>query len=282
MSPVTSDPSELTERIRRAWVPCALLLIHNETVSTTLRFTPMQVSRDTGVTYRPSFRVYENDPNEPVWEKVGPSMPLESVYSLTSAEIAKAMGRKTLFHYAEDHHIIEQREPVDSIRTLVTYVHYYSTDGSMMGYIGAFQIFGASVKMLKGDYYYNNFPGVQLDDDFSLKIFTVNPFTRPSKYSIILVDRTGRQMETDMMQIAGKSAQEWSSKGLDLRGSEGPFGIIVKSVLKLSSFFATVNSADKMVSVEHGHPFFTYVLNHGTPRRAGRKPPAMQSEPISP
>lgn len=280
MSTATPDPSELTERIRRAWVPCALLVIHNETVSTTLRFTPMQVSRDAGVTYRPSFRVYENDPHEVAWETVGPSMPLESVYSLSSAEIAQAMGRKTLFHYAEDHHIIEQREPVDSIKTLITYVHYFSTDGSMMGYIGAFQIFGAPSKMLKGDYYYTNFPGVQLDEDFRLKIFTLNPFTRPSLFSIILVDRFGRQMETEMMQIAGKSAHEWSSSGLDLRAMECPFGIVVKSVLKLSSIFATVNSAGQMVSVEHGHPFYSYVMNHEASRRAPKKPAVAPSPQI--
>ncbi len=269
MSSAASLTAEQRERIHRAWVPCAFLLVHNETVSTTLRFTPMQVSRDTGVTYRPSFRVYESDPNEAAWEKVGPSMPLESVWSLTSAEIAQGMGKKTLFHYGEDHHVVEQREPVDSINTLVTYVHYHSTDGSMMGYIGAFQIFGAPVKMLKGDYYYDNFPGVQLDDDFSLKIFSVNPFTRPSPYSIILVDRNGRQIETPMMQINGKSAKEWSSRSLDLRGFESPFGVIVKSVLKVSSFYATVNSSNKMVGIEHGHPFLSYVLNHGASRRGG-------------
>jgi hypothetical protein len=264
---------EQRERIRRSWVPCAFLMIHNETVSTTLRFTPLQVSRDTSVTYRPSFRIYDKDPNEVAWEKYGPSMPLESVFTLTSAEVAQAMGRKTLFHYGEDHHVIEQREPVDAIKTLVTYVHYHSTDGSMMGYIGAFQIFGAPVKMLKGDYYYNNFPGVQLDDDFSLKIFSVNPFTRSSPYSVILIDRNGRQIESEMMEIKGKSGHEFSSCRMDLRGLESPFGVIVKSVLKISSFYATVNSSNKMVSVEHGHPFFTYVLNHGA-RRAGRKKPA--------
>jgi hypothetical protein len=271
MIAASSLTAEQRERIHRAWVPCAFLLIHNETVSTTLRFTPMHVSRDADVTYRPSFRVYEKDPNEVAWEKIGPSMPLESVWSVTSAEIAEAMGRKTLFHYGEDHHVIEQREPVDAINTLVTYVHYHSTDGSMMGYIGAFQIFGASVKMLKGDYYYNNFPGVQLDEDFSLKIFSVNPFTRSSPYSVILVDRNGRQIETEMMRIGGKSGHEWSSRSLDLRGFESPFGVIVKSELKVSSIYATVNSSNKMVSVEHGHPFFSYVLNHGSRRKAGVK-----------
>jgi hypothetical protein len=274
MIDVASLTLEERERIHRSWVPCAFLLIHNENVSTTLRFTPMQVSRDSDVTYRPSFRVYEKDPNEVAWEKVGPSMPLESVWSVTSAEVAEAMGRKTLFHYGEDHHVIEQREPVDSINTLITYAHYHSTDGSMRGYIGAFQIFGAAVKMLKGNYYYTNFPGARIDDDFGLKIFTVNPFTRPSAYSIILVDRNGRQIESKMMEIAGKSAKEWSSRELDLRGFESPYGVIVKSVLKISSFFATVNSSDKMVSVEHGHPFFPYVLNHGVALKRRKPQPA--------
>lgn len=260
--PGAKEAAPFTPHIRRQWVPTCLTLIHNDNVRTTLRFAPCHVSRDRDVTYQVEFKVYGSDPTMPIWQRESPPLKLHDVYSVDSAEIAAATGRKELFCYVEETSRVVERGPLNAILTLNSQAHYYSKDASIQGHLGGFYIFGSPRKMLKGQYYHENFPGARIDENHKLTVFTMNPFTRPSEYSIVIVDAHGRVLESDWLQIGGKQAASWSSDAIAGSVLANPCGIAVRSHLKLSSFFATTDSKGRMISLDHGHAFLAQTLQH--------------------
>jgi hypothetical protein len=64
------------------------------------------------------------------------------------------------------------------------------------------------------------------------------------------------------MTVKGKGVAEWTSVGGDCPQFKNPVGVIVKSDLKTTSFFATRAGDGKMIGLDHGHPFLAQVLNH--------------------
>ena len=96
-------PAEKTPKPKRhrEWVPSAFLIVHDQAVSCTIRFTPMHLRRNPDARYFSSLKVYGNSPIQPVWRAESGALPLHSVYNVYSAAIARDMGVERLFHYGE-------------------------------------------------------------------------------------------------------------------------------------------------------------------------------------
>jgi hypothetical protein len=251
-----------TPGVKREWVPSCMLMIHNEHTRTCLRFTPLQQSRDESVTYKAGFKIFDGDPLSPAFEIESPALPLFSVYSLESERVARELGRGSFFLYAEEHHRVVERGPLNVLIGLGTHMHFSSPHGGVFGHVASAFIFGAPRKMLKGDFYYENFPGVRLDADHRLIIYTMNPFTRACQYNVLMVDAKGRAYDSGMMEIPGKSVKEWSTDSMSISRPRNPFGVIIRSNLKTNSIYATIGRGNRMVSMDHGHPFLSQVLDH--------------------
>ena len=251
-----------TPHIRRQWLPLCLLLVHGREIETTLRCTPCHLFSDEALLYSVELRVFGSDPLHPIYTKQSGSISLFDVFSVTSAEVASATGARELFCYVEEYSRIVDQAPPNAVTTLNTQAHYASKDGSYHGHIGGIFIFGAPRKMLKGAFYYENFPGVSVADGMEFSAFLLNPFTRSAQYSILLVDAFGRTYESEPEIIPGKGAARWSSRGRDLSALSSPCGAVVRSTLKLASFFASHDADGRMVSMDHGHPFLAEVLKH--------------------
>jgi len=251
-----------TPHIRRQWLPLCLLLVHSRGVETTLRCTPCHLFSDETLLYSVEIRVFGSDPLHPIYTKKSGPIGLFDVFSVTSAEVADATGTAELFCYVEEYSRVVGQDPPNAVTTLNTQAHYASLDGSYHGHIGGIFIFGAPRKMLKGRFYYENFPGVSVAGGMEFSAFLLNPFTRPAEYSILLIDACGKTFESEPDIILGKGAMRWSSRGRDLPGLTSPCGAVVKSSLKLASFFASHDQQGRMISMDHGHPFLAEVLRH--------------------
>ena len=190
-------------------------------------------------------------------------MPLISTYNISSRQIAMETGRSTLFAYAEEEHCIVNRNPDSAIIALGTHVHYVSTDASVQGHIASFFIFGSPRTMLKGDYYYENFPGVRIGDRYDLVTYTLNPFTKPSRFWVRIVDARGHTLNSEELIAAAKGVLEWRSSELGKVSAANPCGVIIQSELKLNTIFGTLGPERTMISLDHGHPFLSQVLRHG-------------------
>lgn len=259
---IARPAAKFTPHIHREWVPTCLLMIHDEKRSTSIRFAPLHVSRDQGVTYEAVFKVFGEDPLEPIWEAQSPAMGLTDLFCVESTQVAEATGRKRLFSYVEEYSRVRERGPQNAIISLNSQAQYNSTDGSLHGHLGSFYIFGSPRKMLKGQYYYENFPGAKIGSGHAARVYCLNPFTRSSGFWVLVVDAEGRTYESPRLEVGGKQAAEWKSEDMDLGDVPQPCGLIVRSELKLGSIFAAVDSSGRMVSFEHGHAFLSQVLKH--------------------
>lgn len=248
--------------IKRNWVPTCMLMMHDDDVSTTIRFVPSHVAKDPDARYTVSFKVFGDDPTFPIWEHQGPEIGLTDLYCIDSAQVARETGRKKLFCYMEEYSRIVDRNPNSSIITLNSQAHYYSRSGAVQGQLGGFLIFGSPVKMLKGDYYYDALPAASLEGGKSILVYIINPFTRPSAYSIVLVAADGCKWESPTLNLAGKSGVLWNSSEYETSMLKSPCGLIVKSYLKLSCAFAARDAEGRMVGMDHGHGFLSQVLKH--------------------
>lgn len=251
-----------TPNIRRDWLPLCMFIVHEEDVRTTIRCAPCHVYLDSSVKYSVELKVYGSDPAAPIWVKKSQPINLMGVFSVSSAEIAEATGRSKMFCYVEECSRVVGKQPQSVIMTLNSQAHYSSESGRYHGHVGGNFIFGAPRKMLKGEFYYENFPGVSLERGAEFITYVMNPFTRSAEYSIILVDSRGTVYTSEPVAIPGKSVSIWSTKGKDLDGMLSPCGAVVRSDLKLSSYFASRNRDGRMVSMDHGQPFLSQLLRH--------------------
>lgn len=245
----------------REWVPSCFLVMHDEHVSTTIRYSPMHIQR-ADVAYFSSMKIYGRNPINPVWSVESEKLHLDSVFCVDSAKIAADLGVKTLLAYGEAFNWTPDMTPPTPNVAMPVHMHFSSTDGSMFGHLASFFIFGAPRSVQRGDFYYENFPGARVDDDHHISAFVINPFVRTGKFRVILVDAEHGRWESPEMTVKGKGVAEWKSMGSGCPHSKNPIGIIVKADLKTSTFFATRAGDGKMIGLDHGHPFLAQVLSH--------------------
>jgi hypothetical protein len=250
----------------REWVPSCFLLVHDKNVSSTVRYTPMHLRRNEEAGYFSSFKIYGNSPINPIWKTESDRLPLNSVFSVDSARIAGELGVERLFQYGEAYNWSPDFAPPDPNISMPSHLHYSSTDGSFHGHLASFFIFGMPRRIERGDFYYDSFPAARADDELYPSVYLLNPFVRPSAFWVQLVTKDGEIIEAERRVIKGKGASEWSGKDVVLSDNQNPIGIIVKSELKTTTFFTTrTRRDDKMVGLDHGHPFLSQVLNHVNP-----------------
>ncbi len=246
----------------REWVPSCFLLVHDAHAHSTIRFTPMHIQRAADVSYRASVKIYGRSPVHPVWQKESGPLHLDDVSSIDSAEIAHELKTDRLFHYGEAFNFSPEMAPPTPNIAMPSHLHYGSDDGSFHGHLASFFIFGAPRSVQRGDRYYESFPGALVNGDFHISAFIINPFVRPSKFRVLIVDAERGTWTSPEASVRGKGAAEWTSATSDFPGASGPVGVIVQSDLKTTSFFATRDAAGKMIGLDHGHPFLAQVLDH--------------------
>jgi len=246
----------------REWVPSCFLVMHDKNVSTTVRYSPMHIQR-ADVTYFSSMKIYGRNPVNPVWSAESGPMHIDDVFSIDSAKIASDLGVEKLLAYGEAfNHTPDMAPPTPNV-AMPVHMHFSSADGSMFGHLASFFIFGAPRSVQRGDFYYENFPGARVDEDHHISAFVINPFVRPGRFRVIIVDAEFGRWESPEMVVKGKNVAEWTSIGSDCPKSKNPIGIIVKADLKTSTFFATRAADGMMIGLDHGHPFLAQVLDHG-------------------
>jgi hypothetical protein len=261
----TSATKTAKPKRHREWVPSAFLIVHDQNVSCTIRFTPMHLRRDPDARYYSTFKVYGNSPIQPVWEAESGALPLHSVFNVDSATIARELGVERLFHYGEAFNYSPDFNPPDPNIAMPSHVHYQSTDGSFHGHLASFFIFGAPRRIERGDYHYESFPAARVDAEHTVWVYVVNPFVRPSGFWVTLVTADGEKIESERQTIRGKGVATWSAEKITLPEGKNPVGVIVRSEAKTTSFFTTRTRDGKMIGLDHGHPFLTQVLNHVNP-----------------
>lgn len=246
----------------REWVPTCFLVRHTPTIRSTIRYSPMHIQRAADVTYRSRISIYGRNPIQPIWTQESPPLNLEDVYSVDSLEIANALGTDTLLHYGEAYNWSPEMPPPTPNIAMPLHLHYTSTDGGFSGHLASFFIFGAPRSVLRGESYFESFPCARIDRNHQFSVYLINPFLRNSSYQILIVNKGRVQWESETYFIKGKGVAEWLSKTSDFPGAEGPVGVVVKSQLKTTSFFATTNAEGKMIGLDHGHPFLAQVLQN--------------------
>lgn len=244
----------------REWVPVCFLVKHTKNVSTTIRFSPMHIQR-ADVTYFSTLKIYGRNALTPIWSAESGPLHIDSVFGIESAKIASDLGQEELLAYGEAYNWTPDMPPPTPNVSMPVHMHFTSTDGSMFGHLASFFIFGAPRSVQRGDFYYENFPGARVDANHQLTAHVINPFVRSGNCWIQVVGENGR-WESPALPIKAKGVIEWSSAGSDCPHFAGPVGIIVKSDLKTSAFFATRTADGKMVGLDHGHPFLAQVLDH--------------------
>jgi hypothetical protein len=256
---LTNPPVKLEPA--REWVPTCFLLRHNAQVRSTIRYSPMHIQRAANVTYRSRISIYGNNPMQPIWTKESPVMQLDDVFAIDSAQIADELGMESLFHYGEAYNWSPEMPPPTPNIAMPLHLHYTSTDGSFNGHLASFFIFGAPRIVLRGDSYFDNFPCARIDVDHDFSVFMINPFLRATTYQVLIVSDGKILWESETKTVRGKGVSTWSSRESTFPGCSQPVGIIVKSQLKATSFFATVNAEGKMIGLDHGHPFLAQILS---------------------
>ena len=245
----------------REWVPSCFLVMHSPSVSTSLRYSPMHIQR-ADVSYFSEIKIYGRNPVNPIWTAASDAMHLDDVFAVDSAKIAADLGVEKLLAYGEAfNHAPDMAPPTPNV-AMPVHMHFSSTDCSMFGHLASFFIFGAPRSVERGEFYYENFPGARVDADHHISAFIINPFVRTGKFRIIIVDAEQGRWESPESTVKGKGVAEWTSIGSDCPRSRNPVGIIVKSDLKTSAFFATRTADGKMIGLDHGHPFLAQVLDH--------------------
>lgn len=246
----------------REWVPSSFLIVHDENISTTIRFSPMQIQR-ADVSYTSKIFVYHRSIAEPIWKAESGTMGLEDVFSIDSAQIARESKMDRLFAYGEAYNVTPDMAPPTANTAMPVHVHYTSRDGSMFGHLASFFIFGSPRSLQRGERYYENFPAARIDANHLLQTYTINPFARACRFTVRIMDGRSISWESQPIIVRGKGVAQWSSVESGCPQFDHPVGIVIASDLKTSSFFGTRHADGRMVGLDHGHPFLAQVLNHG-------------------
>lgn len=239
------------------WAPSANFVLHDENVSTTINFAPLTTTRLPG-RYFWEFRLYGNNPIEPIYTYKSKVMELYDQETLTSTQIAAAVGLSRLFNYCEVMAYSPDNKPVGVSSVLVSYHHFSSTDGSVEAHLPAAYIWGAARFTRTEKYHYENFPAVSLSTDMRPVVYVLNPFVRPMNYWIMLTDANGQKHQEGPFRIRGKSVAFWEGTKIPLDKLTGPAGLVVRSESKGNAFVGAVHQpTGRMVDLEHMHPFFS-------------------------
>jgi hypothetical protein len=245
----------------REWVPSCFFLLHDEHVHTTVRYSPMHIQR-ADVRYHSEIKIYGRSPTQPVWSTESAALQLDDIFSVDSAQIAQALSLKQMLAYGEAYNFTPDMAPPTPNVSMPAHMHFSSDDGSMFGHLASFFIFGAPRSVLRGNHYYENFPGARVDADHQISAFVLNPFVRPSRFWVRVVAADGSTWTSPELKVRGKGVAEWRSSASDCPASKEPVGIIIESELKTSAVFATRAGDGKMIGFDHGHPFLAQVLDH--------------------
>ena len=245
----------------REWVPSCFIVLHDEHVRTTIRYTPMHIQR-ADVTYSSTLKIYGRNAVNPVWTAESGPMHLDSVFSIDSAQIAADLKTDKLLAYGEAYNVTPDMPPPTPNVSMPAHMHFSSTDGSMFGHLASFFIFGAPRSVERGEFYYESFPGVLSNEEHHVTVFVINPFVRTGRFTVSLIESAENRWESPEIIVKGKGVAEWSLPGSGCPHFKKPVAVLVKSDLKTSAFFATRTADGKMIGLDHGHPFLAQVLDH--------------------
>ena len=246
--------------VAQEWAPTCFLIAHSETANTTIHFAPRHICRREA-RYYARLRIYDRSLTQPVWTGESGECKLGSIHAWHSADIAKTIGKPSFMLYGEADAWSPDYAPAHYSLGMGVHAHYASTDATFRGQIAGFSIYGVPRIVVRGDYYYENFPAVLVNDRHRVSVFSINPFLRSTRLTILLIHEEG-VWESAPVVLRGKSVIEWKSVDCGFPGSEKPLGLVVKSELKTTSFFATRDAEGRMLGLDHGHPFLSQVLSH--------------------
>ncbi|MBL9188098.1 MAG: hypothetical protein JNK23_11500 [Opitutaceae bacterium] len=239
------------------WAPSGNFVLHDENVSTTISFSPLAVTRSPG-TYFWEFRLYGDNPTQPIFTRKSRALALEDQETLTSAELCAAAGVDRLFNYCEVMAWSPDVRPVGVSSVLVSFHHFTSKDGRIEAHLPAAYIWGAARFTRTERFHYENFPAVLLSPEVRPIAYVMNPFVRPMRYWITLTDANGRDYEEGPFRVAGKGVSYWSGERIPLPQLASPAGLVVRSESKGNAFVGSLHlPTGRMVDLEHLHPFFS-------------------------
>jgi hypothetical protein len=240
------------------WAPSAMMVLHDDNFRSKIRFAPLSNLRKEDTRYSCEIRVYGQHPTKPIWIKKFDGLKLTDQIAVDSDLIAAETGLSTLNCYGEIFANTPDAPPHENNTVLVSYIHYTTRDGSFEAHQPSSYIYGAGRFTKKRDYNYENFPAVRVDAEYDTFSYTLNPFLRKAQYWLILVGADGETLEEGPFTIRAKSVARWDSSSIPRDRLKQPVGAIVKSDLKVGSFFGLLHKpTKKVVSFDHTHPFFS-------------------------
>lgn len=242
----------------RHWVPASHFVVHNEDVTTTLEFSPRVECRKLDATFFARVALYDGAVAKPALEYVEGPLGMDDVWFATSEELARRLGKATLFNYLEVHFWSDDAEARTSAVVAESFAHYTSRSGTMEAHLPSAFIYGSGRFTRKtGPMNYQNFPGVD-PRDAEIVTYTINPFPRRSSYRVVLVGADGRRVASAPIDIRGKSVSRWTSEGIELRALQSPAGVVIASDVKLTTFVGQLSREDgRMAGLDHTHPFIS-------------------------
>jgi hypothetical protein len=240
------------------WAPSSVIILHDATRRTSVRFNPLEPSRVPGATWRVRARVYGERPLEPLWEHESGPFQWGEQYELDSAMLASELGLDTLHHYAEFHPYTLDLAPTHEQIVAPLFAHYTARDGSFAAHLPSSYIYGsARAYKLGTGAKYQSFPCVELGGDFEAEVYTINHNLRKVTYSVLTVPDGAAVREYGPFTVRPKSFDVWRSDVGGSTGSPVPTGIIIKSDVRLASFVGTFSRPlGRLVGLDHTHPFF--------------------------
>ena len=242
----------------RHWVPASHFVVHSEDVTTTLEFSPRVECRKLDATFFARVALYDGAVAKPALEYVEGPLGMDDVWFVTSGELARRLGKATLFNYLEVHFWSDDAVARTSAVVAESFAHYTSRSGVMEAHLPSAFIYGSGRFTRKtGPMNYQNFPGVDTVDA-EVVCYTINPFPRRSTYRVVLVGANGARVSAAPIDMRGKSVSRWTSEGMELSALRSPAGVVIASDVKLTTFVGQLSRHDgRMVGLDHTHPFIS-------------------------
>lgn len=247
------------ERGTNGWAPSSVIILHDDHVRTSVRFSGLEPSRQLDAKWRVRARLFGRHPLRPLWEIETDEIAAYDSFEVTSEWLAKNVGLEGTMHYAEFHPYSEDIAPINEQIVAPLFAHYSSTDGSFSAHLPSSYIYGSAraYKLGATGKKYQQFPCVEIQPPFELEIYTVNPNLRKVQYSVRLVGENGIIVDDGPYTIGPKAIGRWCQAGVDTSGLGRSAGVIIASDVRLSSFVGTRHArADRLVGLDHTHPFF--------------------------
>lgn len=243
--------------IRREWAPSSHLVLHSDNTKTSFSFAPIATTDQPEAKYFCELRVFGQDPADPLAIFANRSVGAFDNWVVASDEIAEACGETDLCHYVECYTGSTDFPPSTDTIVIPVFAHYRSRESGFSGHLTSSYIYGSSRYTRRGRLFYENIPGVRVDEEFKPFVYTINPLIRPTRVAVALYSGTEIVYQSEWEKIRAKGVHRWDCpSGLVVAGEA--CCLVVQSEEKTSSFTGLVHQpSGNTASYDHMHPFFS-------------------------